>query len=77
MRETRLAADVYRVMVAHENKSVSRSAADAVKIVVVTRENKSESLRKARLAADAVKRVIVARENESESLREARLAADV
>ena len=43
-----IADDVERVIVAHENKSGSRSAADAVKIVVVARENKSESLREAR-----------------------------
>ena len=42
MREA-IAADVERVIVAHENKSESlrgsRSAADAVKIVIVAREN--------------------------------------
>ena len=63
LHEARLAADVERVIVAHENKSGSRSVADAVKIVVVACENKSKSLRAARLAADAaaVERVIVAR----------------
>ena len=63
LHEARLAADVERVIVSRENKNGSRSAADAVKIVVVARENKSESLREARLAAN-VERVIVARENE-------------
>ena len=56
MRAT-IAADVEKVVAAHENKSESlrgsRLAADAVKIVIVARKNKNESLREARLAADA------------------------
>ena len=48
------------MIVARENKSGLRSAADAVKIVVVAHENESESLRETRLAAD-VERVIVDR----------------
>ena len=46
MREA-IAVDVERVIVVHENKSGSRSTADVVKIVVVARKNKRESLRKA------------------------------
>ena len=46
--------------------------------MIVSRENKSKSLRKARLAAN-VERLIVSRENESKLLRKLKaiLAADV
>ena len=59
------------LLIESELESEAKLAAD-VERVIVTCENKSESLREAVLAAN-VESVIVARKNESELFREARL----